>query len=258
MLKEPSVKFVLLWTLCGVAVHAQWFGRQTPGAPRTADGKVDLNAPAPKTSWGAPDLSGLWRQPNGVKYTINIAADLKPEDVPMLPSAAALYKQRQDSLSKDDPVGHCLLPGLPQMNAVPYPYKIFQSPTEIIMLFEAFHTFREIFLDGRDLPKDPNPTFMGYSVGHWEGQTLVVESNGFNGITWVDTGGHPSTDALHVTERYTRRDFGHINYQVTINDPKAYSKPWTVAYEIRLEPDTELLEYVCDENNKDVQHLVGK
>jgi hypothetical protein len=237
---------------------AQWLNRKTPGIPRTPDGKADLNAPAPKTADGKPDFTGIWRQPNGVKYTVNIAADLKPGDVPMQPWAAAVYKQRQDTLSKDDPVGHCQLPGVPQMNAVPYPYKILQTPTQITILYEAFRTFREIFIDGRELPVDPNPSWMGYSVGHWEGDTLVVESAGFNDKTWIDTGGHPHTDQLHVTERYHRRDFGHIDLQTTINDPGAYTKPWTVNYEIRLMPDTELLEYLCTENNKDVEHLVGK
>jgi len=244
--------------LLPVCASAQWINYKTDGIPRTPDGKANMTAPAPKTADGKPDLSGLWRQPNGVKYTVNIAADLKPDEVPMQPWAAEVYKQRQETLSKDDPVGHCLLPGVPQMNAVPYPYKIFQNPKEIVILYEAFATFRQIFTDGRDLPKDPNPTFMGYSVGHWDGDTLVVESNGFNDVTWIDTGGHPHSDAMRVTERYHRVDFGHIDYAVTIDDPKAYTRPWTVSYRIQLMPDTELLEYLCTQNNKDLQHLVGK
>ncbi len=254
-MKLPSVAVAALLPVCA---SAQWINYKTDGIPRTPDGKANMTAPAPKTPDGKPDLSGLWRQPNGVKYTVNIAADLKPDEVPMQPWAAEVYKQRQDSLSKDDPVGHCLLPGVPQMNAVPYPYKIFQSPKEIVILYEAFATFRQIFTDGRDLPKDPNPTFMGYSVGHWDGDTLVVESNGFNDVTWIDTGGHPHSDAMRVTERYHRLDFGHIDYAVTIDDPKAYTRPWTVSYRIQLMPDTELLEYLCTQNNKDLQHLVGK
>lgn len=250
-----SVGVVALLPVCA---SAQWINYKTDGIPRTPDGKPNLTAPAPKTPDGKPDLSGLWRQPDGVKYTVNIAADLKPGDVPMQPWAAELYKQRQDTLSKDDPVGYCLLPGVPQMNAVPYPYKIFQYPNEIVILYEAFATFRQIFTDGRELPKDPNPTFMGYSVGHWDGDTLVVDSNGFNDVTWIDTGGHPHSDAMRVTERYHRRDFGHIDYTVTIDDPKAYTRPWTVSYRINLMPDTELLEYLCTQNNKDLQHLVGK
>jgi hypothetical protein len=207
---------------------------------------------------GKPDLSGIWRQPNGVKYTVNLAADLKPGDVAMQPWAAAEYERRQATISKDDPVGFCLPPGVPEMTAVPYPYKILQKPEMVLILFEAFATFRQIFLDGRALPKDPNPTWWGYSVGRWEGDTLVVESTGFNGRAWIDTGGHPGTDALRVTERFRRRDYGHMDLQITIDDPKAYMKPWTVSYPLELMPDTELLEYVCGENNRDVEHLVGK
>ena len=241
-----------------VFAGAQWINFPTAGAPRLADGKVNLDAPAPKLANGTPDLSGVWRQPNGVKYTVNIAADMKPEDVPFRPEAAAIFKQHQDSISKDDPVGYCLPPGVPEMNSVPYPYKIVQYPREIVILYEAFWTYRQIFMDGRALPKDPNPSWWGYSVGHWEGDTLVVESAGFNDKTWIDTGGRPHSDQMKVTERYRRRDFGHIDYQVTIDDPKMYTKPWTVNYPITYMPDSELIEYVCTENNKDVQHLVGK
>jgi hypothetical protein len=240
------------------AAPAQWLNFPSKSMPRSADGKPDLNAPAPRMPDGKPDLTGIWHQPNGVKYTINLAADLKPGDVSFQPWAAELYSKRQSTMSKDDPVGYCKLPGVPQMTAVPYPYKILQMPGEVVILFEAFATFRQIFTDGRSLPADPNPTWMGYSVGHWDGDTLVVETAGFNDNTWIDTGGHPHSDQMHVTERYRRRDFGHMDLQITIDDPKAYTKPWTVSYPIALMPDTELLEYVCNENNKDIQHLVGK
>jgi hypothetical protein len=249
---------VACWAFTCASADAQWFAIPTAGIPRTADGKPNLSAPAPRMADGKPDLTGIWRQPDGVKYTDNIDADLKPGEVLLQPWAAAVYKQRRDTLSKDNPVGHCELPGVPQMDAVPYPYKILQYPGLVVILYEAFATFRQIFTDGRALPKDPNPTWMGYSVGHWEGDTLVVDSEGFNDKTWIDTGGHPHTEALHVTERFHRADFGHIDLQITINDPKTYTKPWTVSYPIRLFPDTELLEYVCTENNKDLEHLVGK
>lgn len=238
--------------------NGQWLNYPMAGIPRTPDGKPNLLAPAPRLPDGKPDLSGLWYQPNGVKYTVNLAADLKPGQVEMTPWAAALYKERQDTASKDDPVGKCNLPGTPQMNSVPYPYKIIQRPEMVVILYEALATFRQIFTDGRALPKDPNPTWMGYSVGRWEGDTLVVETSGFNDLSWIDTGGHPHSDAMHVIEDYHRRDFGHIDYRVTVDDPKAYTKPWTASYEIRFMPDTELMEYVCAENNKDLQHLVGK
>ena len=170
---------------------AQWLNHPTAGIPRNTDGTPNLNAPAPKTVDGKPDLSGIWRQPNGVKYTINLAADLKPEDVPLLPWAATEYKRRQDTLSKDDPVGHCNLPGVPQVNVVPYPYKILQSPTQITFLYEAIRGFREIFTDGRKLPADMQPTWLGYSIGHWDGDTLVVETAGQNDKSWIDSGGIP-------------------------------------------------------------------
>jgi len=181
-----------------------------------------------------------------------------PEDVPMLPWTATEYKRRQDTLSKDDPVGHCNLPGVPQVNAVPYPYKILQSPTQITILYEAIRTFREIFIDGRKFPEDMQPAWLGYSIGHWDGDTLVVETAGQNDKSWLDSGGHPHTEQLRVTEKFRRRNFGTIDLETTIDDPGAYSKPWTVKYELRYMPDTELLEYVCTENNKDVEHLVGK
>jgi hypothetical protein len=240
------------------AASAQWIKYPTPGMPRTPDGKPNLTAPAPRTSDGHPDLSGLWHQPNGVKYTVNLAADLPPDAVLFQPWAAALYKERQDTISKDDPVGHCNFPGIPQMEAVPYPYKIINAPGMIVFMYEAFHIWRQIFTDGRELPKDPNPTWMGYSVGHWDGDTLVVDTAGLNDKTWLDTGGRPHSEALHVTERFARQDFGHMTVQITIDDPKTYTKPWTVSYPITLMPDTEMLEYVCNENNVDVQHLVGK
>ncbi len=255
--KAGAVVALLAFALAA-PLSAQWIKYPSAGIPRTADGKPDLTAPAPKLPDGKPDLSGLWHQSNGVKYTVNLAADLKPEDVPYQPWTAALYKQHQDTISKDDPVGHCNFPGVPQMEAVPYPYKIMNAPGMIVILYEAFHIYRQIFTDGRELPKDPNPTWMGYSVARWEGDTLVVDSAGFNDKTWLDSGGRPHSEALHVTERFTRRDFGHMNLQITIDDPKAYTKPWTVSYPIALMPDTEMLEYVCNENNKDTQHLVGK
>ncbi len=236
----------------------QWLNYRTANIPRNVDGSPNLAAPAPKTADGKPDLSGLWRQPNGVKYTVNLAADMKPEDVPLLPWAATEYKRRQDTLSKDDPVGHCNLPGVPQVNAVPYPYKILQSPAQITILYEAIRTFREIFTDGRKFPQDMQPAWLGYSIGHWDGDTLIVETAGQNDKSWLDSGGHPHSEQLRVTEKFHRRNFGTIDLETTIDDPGAYSKSWTVNYELRLMPDTELLEYVCTENNKDVEHLVGK
>jgi len=134
--------------------------------------------------------------------------------------------------------------------------KIVQTPNLVVVLYEYETIFRQIFLDGRALPQDPNPTWMGYSVGHWEGDTLVVSTAGYNDKTTLDLGGHPHTEALRVTERFHRRDAGHIDLQVTLDDPKAYTRPWTLPIELALVADGELIEYVC-ENERDARHMVG-
>jgi hypothetical protein len=236
--------------------QAQWLEYPTPGVPRLPGGKPNLTAPAPKTADGKPDLSGIWTTKVG--YTGNIAKDLKPGELSFTPWASELYKHRQETLSKDDPQGACVLSGVPREHVVPYPFKILNTSGMIVILYEALHSYRQIFMDGRKLPKDPNPTWMGYSVGHWDGDTLVVESSGFVDNNWLDNGGHPGTEAMKLTERFRRRDYGHIDLQFTIEDPKAYTKPWTVSLEFTATPDTELIEYVCDENEKDLKHLVGK
>ena len=191
-------------------------------------------------------------------YVGNIAKDLKPGDVSFQPWAAELYQHRRDTLSKEDPTGWCVPGGVPRSNVVPYPIKIFTLPGVTLILYEAVQSYRQIFTDGRALPKNPNPAWMGYSIGRWEGDTFVVESSGFNDNAWLDNFGHPGTESLHVTERFRRKDFGTMDVEVTIDDPKAYTKPWTVNLPFRLLPDTELLEYICSENNKDLEHLVGK
>src|SRR5580658_9153910 len=211
--------------LIPAAASAQWLNSKTPGIPRTKDGKADLSAPAPKLADGTPNLGGMWLVP-GLKYLINIAADLK--EVPFQPWAAAAYKEHMDTLGKDDPNNFCLPSGIPEKDAVTSPWKIVQTPGLIIILYESRTIFRQVFMDGRPLPTDPNPTWQGYSVGHWDGDTLVVETAGTNGKAWLDTNGHPVTDALKVTERFHRKDFGHMDLQITIDDPKAYTKPWTV------------------------------
>jgi hypothetical protein len=234
----------------------QWLKYTTPGIPRLPDGKPNLAAPAPKTADGKPDLSGVWRI-NAGPYSANIATDLKPSDV--LPLAEALAKQRGENLGKDDPSSiHCL-PFGPRFNfAMGNPFlKIVQTPNLVVMLGEDL-SYRQIFLDGRELPVDPNPDFMGYSVGHWEGDTLVVTTAGYNDRTWLDAGGHPHTEALRTTERFHRRDLGHLEITQTFDDPKAYTGAWTVKVTGNFMPDSDLLEYVCNENNKGSAHLVGK
>jgi hypothetical protein len=241
--------------LTAVTAPAQWLDRKTKGIPRTGDGQANLMAPAPRSADGKPDLSGMWMVP-GLKYLINIAADLK--EVPFQPWAAAEYKQRIDNRGKDDPNNFCLPSIIPEKIAVTSPWKIVETPGLTLILYESRTIFRQIFTDGRPLPKDPNPTWQGYSVGRWDGDTFVVESTGFNGKGWLDTNGHPVTDALHVTEKYHRKDFGHMDVEITIDDPKAYTKSWTIHENPELQPDTELIEYICEENNRDIGHFVGK
>ncbi len=244
---------ILVYVLAPAA-PAQWLHYPHKDTPRTPDGKPDLTAPAPRRPDGKPDMSGVWI--GSTKYMINIAADLK--EVPFQPWAAAEYKRLRDTESKDDPSGQCLPLSVPVKQTITSPFKIVDVPQkeEMIMLYEG-QRHREIFMDGRPLPRDPEPSWYGYSTGRWEGDDLVIESNGFNGIPWLDINGHPSTDALHLTERYHRVDFGHMSLEITIDDPKAYTKPWTVKESPRLLPDTELLEAVC-ENNQDPAHMVGK
>jgi hypothetical protein len=251
---------------CSIA-SAQWFNIPTPGIPRLPDGKPNLSAPAPTISGGRVDISGIW-QPTTRQFISIVSGDSKSGDsksgdpksgdLPFQPWAAALFQQRRVNESKDDPTGNCIPGGVPRSDAVSYPFKIVASDKMMIILYEAVHSYRQIFTDGRELPKDPNPTWQGYSVGHWEGDDFVAQTSGFNDHGWLDNDGRPATDALHVTERFHRKDFGHMDIVITVDDPKAYTKPWTVTEPFKLLPDTELLEYVCNENNKDLKHLVGK
>lgn len=244
--------------LFSLPLVAQWKNLPSKGVPKTPDGKVNLSAPAPRSSNGHPDLSGIW-EPSANKYLRDIAVDLKPGDVPFQSWAKALYDQRTDgSHSKEDPDANCLPQGVPKIDAAPAPWKIVQTPGTIVIVYEAFNLWRQVFLDGRELDRDANPTWMGYSTGKWDGDTLVVDSRGFNGKAWLDQLGKPSTDALHVIERFRRTDFGHMKLQITIDDPKAYTVPWTVNEEVHLLTDTELLEFICNENNRDVDHLPGR
>jgi len=234
---------------------AQWLKQPTTGIPRTADGKPNLGAPAPRTPDGKPDLSGLWQLGLEIGYAANITADLAPTDIQ--PWASALSRKRLGDFGKDDPEVTGCLPGGPRHITRAGLSKIIQTPTLIAILFEDL-SHRQIFLDGRQLPRDPNPTWMGYSVGHWEGDVLVVESAGFNDKTWLDFSGHPHSEGLRMTERFRRRDFGRMELQVTISDPAVYAKPLTLSAGGNLAADTELLEYVCLENEKDRVHLVGR
>jgi len=242
--------------LTTAGASAQWLKYPTPGIPRTADGKPDLTAPAPRLSDGKPDLSGLWLVQGS--YIGDITKDLEAGEVQFQPWAEEVYRQRRATESKDDPTGRCIVGGVPRSTAVPYPFKIFHTTSNVaLILYEAVHAFRQIFMDGRPLPKEPNPQWFGYSVGRWDGDTLVVESAGFNDNVWLDNFGHPATGELRVTERFRRKDFGHLRVDVTIDDPKAYKKPWTVTMPFIFQADTEMLEYMCPENEKDFNRLMA-
>jgi hypothetical protein len=264
VLRSLSSGIILLSTF--VPASAQWLHYPTAGMPRTPDGKPNLSAPAPKAPDGKPDLSGIWEVSEQqsafgsfASHFMDLAVDLKPEEAPSQPWAKALSEQRQANLHKDDPLAQCLSPGVPRINTIA-PFKIVQLPQLVIVLYEttANSAFRQIFTDGRPLPNDPQPTWLGYSIGTWEGNVLKVDTIGFNDRGWIDTGmGHPQTEALHVIERFRRTDLGHMEIAITIDDPKAYTKPWTAIMKVHLLPDTELLEMTC-ENSRGTEHMVGK
>jgi hypothetical protein len=240
----------LMFLLAVIPLGAQWLHLPTPGIPRTADGKPDLKAPPPRTPDGKPDLSGLWRKV-GFRYDDDIAADLEPGIVK--PWAEALYQQRKKDFAKDSLLSRCLPTGPNSMINPYHELRIMQSPGLIAILSDDL-AHREIFMDGRQLEKDPNPSWMGYSVGHWDGERLVVESNGYNDKTWLDSSGHPHSEALRVTESYRRTDFGHVEVLVTFDDSIVFTKPVSVTIHMQLIADTEMLEFVC-ENERDQAHM---
>ena len=255
-MKAPLLAVVAVTLSAPLA--AQWLNQPTPGIPRTPDGKPNLAAPTPRTPDGKPDFSGLWNKISP-KYSRNIAADLKPEDIQ--PWARALVDQRREDLGKEYMNVQCVPLGPGYVTAADSTgaemMKIIQTPGLIIILNPDL-TYRRIFLDGRALESAPNPSWMGYSVGHWEGDTLVVESAGFNDRTWLDHDGHPHTEGLRTTERYRRRNVGSLDLEVTFSDPATYARPWTVAVRAELAADTEMIEWVCNENKRELAHWVGK
>ena len=211
------------------------------------------SGPTPRLADGKVDLSGLWTPDRNFIYDISDA--LKPGDkLPTQPWAEKLTRER---MSKDDPEANCLPTGVPRQ--APYPWQIVPTATRIYFLFEGnIHSYRQIFLDRASHPADPNPTWYGDSIAKWDGDTLVVDSVGFNELFWFDFAGHPHTDKLHVTERYTRPDADHLDYETVVDDPGAYTRPFTMYGHSTLEAGGELMEYICNENNKDVSHIVGK
>ncbi len=240
--------------LSATGASARWLHYPTPGIPRTPDGKPNLSAPAPKTADCKPDLSGIWVSPD-TKYFFDLTAD--GVAAPMLPWAEKLYKERVANLQKGHPPERCLGHGVTDFDTVPAPRRFIQTPGLIAILFESYNHHRQIFMDGRPLPPLTQPAYMRYSIGRWEGDTLVVETSGFNDQGWLDMNGHPQTETTHVTERYRRRDFGHMDLRLIIEAPQAYSKPWGISMVLNYFPDEDMIENVC-ENEKDFPHLVGK
>lgn len=244
--------FSLVATLAPVS--AQWLHYPTPGIPRLPNGKANLVAPAPKTYDGKPDLSGIWRQPED-KYFRDLSYGTQPPS--MLPWAAKLFQERKGNLEKGHPSERCLGHGVTDYDTLATLRRFVQTPGMIAVLYEGYNHYRQIFLDGRPLPPVTQPSYMGNSVGKWEGDTLVVQTNGLNDKGWIDMDGHPQTETTIVTERYHRRDFGHIDLELIVEDPAAYVKPWGNKVVLDYVPDEELIEDIC-ENEKDLPHMVGK
>ena len=267
---------MIVLAIAPALVHAQWLNQPTPGMPRTAGGQPNLAAKAPRAADGKPDLSGLW-QTNGAprdvlarllpggngdggeapsQYFLDLLDSMQGSESPLLPAAATAYRQHLRNFTKDSPISHCLPTGIPLVEYAPAPFKIVQTPGLVVMIYERDTTFRQIFTDGRKLPADPTPLWMGSSVGRWEGDVLVVDIAGLNDRAWLDARGHTHSDALRLTERFHRVDFGHMEEQITFDDPKTFAKPFTIALKQTLQPDTELLESYCNENERDMVHYV--
>ena len=247
-----------------VPTYAQWI-HPDQRTPRTPDGKPILTAPAPRLN-GKPDLSGLWQGPpstaapsalgvQGDSSDIgdihrNVFYEIKRAEEPLKPEAIALVSKRRN---EPQPQARCLPMGTPSFMMV-RAFKIIQTPQEIVMIGETPDPPRQIYLDGRGLPKDPDPTWMGSSVGKWEGDTLVVQTTGFKEESWLDNARHPRSQSMLITERFRRRDFGHIDLEIRYDDPKYYTRPFNNKTTLNLIPDSDIIEYVCTENEKDTEH----
>ena len=267
---------LLTFLLAAALASAQWINEPARGVPRTRDGKPNLTAPAPRTG-GKPDFTGLWQadiaKPGEIekfipdlskvvvpgddpttftRYLFNVMADYKPDEIKLSADAQKAWDEQR---AVSDSLGpRCLPVGLPMTELFPSPRRIVQTPAIIVVLLEG-DLPRQIHLDGRKLPADPNPSWTGYSVGRWEGDALIVETVGLTSRAPLDAFSHPRSDAMRMRERWRRRDFGHLDIQVTIEDAKYYSKPITFQYGSTLVPDDELLEWVCTENEKDRGHI---
>jgi hypothetical protein len=256
--------YVVLLLGLAPAASAQWPARTIPNVPRNGDGTVNLTAPVPRTSHGTPDLSGLWMpvpdpngKPEGVenavfpRYLINVTKDLEDPTGLLVPAAKTLYRKRLATEGVEDPIAHCQPPGSPRIFSLPRPTKIIETPGVMLLLHEHDTTYRQIFTDGRPLPEEPFPTWMGYSIGRWDDDTFVVTTIGLTDRVWLDVQGHPLTEALVLTERFRRVDVGHLDIEVTYSDPGTFKTPLTITHKLRLLPDQEMIEYFCSDNEKD-------
>ncbi len=232
-----TAALLTLLTCCSLSTWGQSALKATQAVPRMPDGK--------------PDFSGIWI---GGGPVADLAAGLREgETIPLLPAAEKIMKARR---AQDDPEANCLPTGVPRQ--APYPWTFATAPGRLYILFEGnIHSYRQIFVDGRAHPKDLNPTWYGHSVGRWEGDTLVIDTVGFNDKFWFDFRGYPHTEQLHTVERYTRKEFGKLTNEIMIEDPGAYSKPFTVTFTASLMPDGEIMEYICQESERSAQHLRG-
>jgi hypothetical protein len=260
----------LMFGLFVSPLAAQWITYPTAGVPRKADGTPDLGAACPRTADGKPDLSGLWvMQPNreatpnfpGCEPTAEEFADIGwslKGGLPYQPWAADLVKTRRAELRLHDPLSYCLPTGPIRLHTWSTPRKVVQTPGVLVILNELNASYRQIFTDGRPLPADPNPSWNGYSSGTWDGDTLVVQTNGFRDGLWLDSTGNPMTEAAKITERFRRVNFGRMEIEITVDDPKAYTKPWTIKLTHNIKLNTDLLDFICAENEKDTSHLLVK
>ncbi len=254
--------------LAAVPAMAQWLNYPTAGVPRASDGRPNLAAPPPRMADGRPDFSGMWQaaDPLPCNDVTRVCTDL-PITTQFSNFADGLagglpYSQwARDAMAQragHDPYTHCITPGGPRMHLLPTMKKIVQTPRLLVILDEYNASYRQIFTDGRPLPEDPQPAWNGYSSAHWEGGQLVAETIGFRDDQWLDARGNPLTNSAKVTERFRRPNFGTLEIEVTVNDPKAYTRPWTVLIRQTAVLDTEMLDAICLENERDVPHLPGR
>ena len=254
-MQATLLRYALWLALLCLPLSAQWINYPTPGIPRTADGKPNLTAPAPKSADGKPDLTGVWRRRND-RHWSNLATGV--ERVPFQPWAEDAFRKANRPPDQWEDGLSCLPRGYPrQAMAGNHPFRIVQAPAITLMLMEEFTNFRQVFTDGRPLPANREPTRFGYSTGRWDGNTFVVETVGISEKVVLDNVDHPHTDALHLTESYRRPDVGHLELELTIDDPKAYTAPWKTSIGFDLYADTELMEHNC-ENERSATHVPAR